>query len=143
MTLDEKAAQGRSDRRFVAVLLASCAALGLLLGVAGVYAVTASWFDARRRELGIRLALGASPGGLARFVLGAAARRAAARRRDRSRRRDRRRPAAARVPLRGGPADPALLASVAAVAMAAALLAAWLPARRAWRVDAVEELRAE
>ena len=78
MTLDEMAARGRSDRRFVAVLLAACAALGLLLGVAGVYAVTASWFDARRRELGIRLALGASPGGLARFVLDAAARRVAA-----------------------------------------------------------------
>jgi predicted permease len=143
MTLDEKAAQGRSDRRFVAVLLASCAALGLLLGVAGVYAVTASWFDARRRELGIRLALGASPGGLARFVLGAAARRAAG---------------GVTIGLGGaivagrllrgllfevGPADPVSLASVALVAMAAALAAAWLPARRAWRVDAVEELRAE
>jgi putative ABC transport system permease protein len=55
-------------------LLGSLSMLALFLAGAGVYGVTAQWVLARRRELGVRLALGETPGGLVRLVLGQASR---------------------------------------------------------------------
>jgi putative ABC transport system permease protein len=142
-TLESRAADARSDRRFMAALLAACAACGLLLGAAGIYGVTAAWFESRRRELGIRLALGARPAvvvalvlrdSLARAGLGLGLGLAGA-------------TAVGRL-LRAwlfevSPADPLSLALVAFGTAALALASAYAPARRAWRVDPVRELAIE
>ena len=69
VTLENLAATGRGDRRFLLVLLGLCAALGLFLSAIGVFAMTASWMEARRKELGMRIALGAQPAGLVRLVM--------------------------------------------------------------------------
>jgi putative ABC transport system permease protein len=60
--------------RKAAWLLGSLSLLALFLAGAGVYGVTAQWVLARRRELGVRLALGETPGGLVRLVMGQASR---------------------------------------------------------------------
>lgn len=59
-----------ADARLNLLLIGVFAALALLLAVAGLYAVMAVAVAAREREFGARLALGASPGRLARLVLG-------------------------------------------------------------------------
>ena len=67
--MEELGVAGQADRRFLSALLAACAGLGLLLAVVGVYAMTASWMAARRRELGLHVALGAEPPRLVRLVM--------------------------------------------------------------------------
>ncbi|HEY7336870.1 MAG TPA: ABC transporter permease [Bryobacteraceae bacterium] len=128
---------------FTLVLLAIAGAMALLLGVVGIYGVIAYAVSQRTREIGIRIALGAEPGGLRRmFVrrglllaltgaaigLGAAA-------------------AATRLMktlLFGVTAlDPVTFAAVALVLIGAAALASYLPARRATLVDPVDALRTE
>ena len=66
ISMDELARAGRADRRFVSALLGACAFFALLLAAVGVYGVTAAWFQSRRKELGVRLALGANPASLMR-----------------------------------------------------------------------------
>ena len=141
VTLDDLARAGRADRRFVSVLLTACALLALLLAAVGIYGLTAAWFQSRRKELGVRVALGANPASLVRIVMAGAllqtvigvvigiALAAGAGR-------------ALRAILYGvGPNDPAALAFSATLMLAVAALAAWLPARRALRIDPVEQLR--
>lgn len=115
--------------------------LALLLAGLGLYGVTAYTVNRRRSELGIRMALGADPGGVVRLVLrrvawvigigigaGAVATWWAAR-------------------LVGSllygvqPRDPMTFAGAALVLVAIGLVAGWLPARRAARIDPVEVLR--
>ncbi|MGH9200490.1 MAG: ABC transporter permease, partial [Vicinamibacterales bacterium] len=69
VALDDLARAGRADRRFVSALLTSCALLSLMLAAVGIYSLTAGWFQSRQKELGVRLALGASPGRLVRGVM--------------------------------------------------------------------------
>jgi len=142
-TIDDLARAGRADRWFVSLLLTACALLALILAAIGIHGLTAAWFHSRRRELGVRVALGASPAGLVRAVMAGALLQTAigivvgvglA-------------IAAGRL-LRGllfgiGPNDPATLAGSAVLMLSVAALAAWLPARRALRLDASEQLRAE
>jgi len=128
--------------RATATLLVVFAALALALGVVGVHGVVAYAVTQRTREFGVRLAVGARAGDLVRLVLGDAA-------------------ALVGIGLALGlagavagghalgsllfevrPADPLTLATVAVVLGAAGLVAAWLPARRAMRVDPVTALRA-
>jgi putative ABC transport system permease protein len=143
VTLDDLARAGRADRRFVSVLLTACAILALLLAAVGIYGLTAAWFQSRRKELGVRVALGANPASLVRIVMAGAllqtvigvvigiALAAGAGR-------------ALRAILYGvGPNDPAALAFSATLMLAVAALAAWLPARRALRIDPVEQLRSD
>ena len=129
--------------RSLAWLVGGFAALALLLGVVGLYGVIAYSVSQRSREIGIRMALGAQTGSVYRLILkeagwlivlgiaiGLAASLAAA--------------TLMRDLLFGVRSwDVATLASVATILGVAALLASFIPARRAASVNPVEALRAE
>jgi predicted permease len=119
------------------------AALALLLGAGGIGAVAAYSVQLRSRELGIRLALGATPSGVVRLCL-----------------RDGMRPALAGlvIGLLGAaavtrtmeallhevkPLDPATFAGAALFLASVATAACWLPARRAAAADPLDSLKAE
>ena len=130
-------------RRFLMLLLASTGFLALVMSAAGVYGVTAYATSRRTQEIGIRMALGATPRdvhglvfreGFATIAVGLAVGLAATVAADKT--------LQAWLPglQRGGLGD-AWIAGVVVVATAA--LACWAPARRAMRVEPVEALRAE
>ena len=142
-TLDDLEAEATGDTRVLGALLSVFAGLALVLACTGVWAVVAFAVAGRTRELGLRVALGAEP----RRVVGLVLRRAVA-------------VAAAGTALgaAGGvlatrllggllygvsATDPGTFAVGAAALFAVALLAAWLPARRATRVDPMVALRAD
>jgi putative ABC transport system permease protein len=142
-TLDDIRAEVLSPDRLNAIVFGGFAGLALLISVVGVAGVLAFSVSGRTREFGIRLALGAQPGGILAQVLleglviavvGVAAGLLIGLAGER---------------LIGGfladfrpPGAMTLLVS-AAVIMAAALIASALPAVRASRVDAIEALRSE
>jgi len=142
-TLDSAHRQGLAGVRFVMVLFGAFGGLALVLAVSGVYGLVAYSVSQRTREIGIRIAMGASAGSVQAGVVAEGARLAslgigvgivlalgAAR------------GLAARVVGLGG-LDPQTFVGVAMLLGAAALLASWLPARRVSRVDAVKALRTE
>jgi predicted permease len=143
MTMDALVDDALAVARTSTVILSFFALVALVLAAMGIYGVLAHSVLERRREIGIRLALGAPPrhvlglvlGRLlamagAGVVLGVVGALAGAR------------VLAALVP--NVPAhDPALLAGVVALIVAVALAAAWVPARRALQTDPMEALRAE
>jgi putative ABC transport system permease protein len=128
---------------FVIVILGVAAAITLVLGAVGLYGVLAYVVTLRTRELGIRIALGASPGsvaaamtryGLVLTVTGIAAGLGLFALVVRF----------LRTLLFGVAAgDPLTLGSAALILLAVATIASWVPARRAARVDPAEALRAE
>lgn len=142
-TLDDRIAATRTDPRFQALLLATFALVALTLAGSGLYASLAHAVGIRRREMGIRMALGAARGGVRRMVvfsgvriavvglafglLGSLAMNRALRGFVYS------------VPL-GDPV--ALLAASSALAFVV-VLASYVPARRATQVDPAEVLREE
>lgn len=67
--LEALAQAGRADRRFMSMLIGVCALLGVILAAVGSYGLTAAWFEGRRRELGVRAALGANPAALVKVVM--------------------------------------------------------------------------
>jgi predicted permease len=69
MTLRGLLAEGLSGRKLPVVLMTAFGALALLLASVGVYAMFAAMATAREREFGVRLALGASPRGIAALVV--------------------------------------------------------------------------
>jgi predicted permease len=130
-----------SPRRFLTTILAGFALFALLLASLGVYAVVAYGVSKRRQEFGIRLALGASPGDVQRRVLSDTLRLALVGLAFGL-------PAAWLVSrlMRGllfgvTPADPITFAGMIAVLGAMALVAAYVPARRASRLDPTRTLR--
>jgi putative ABC transport system permease protein len=132
-----------APRRFNLLLVAAFAMSALLLAVVGVYAVSASAVATRTREIGIRSALGASKAevirmvlwsGLVPVLLGLVAGTMAAALSGR---------AIAGLLFGVSPQDPTSLAIVALTLTTAALVATYVPARRAGRVDPVVALRAE
>jgi ABC-type antimicrobial peptide transport system permease subunit len=141
--VEEVFAGAVATRRYALVLAGAFGAAALALAAAGLYGVVAYVAEQRRRELGVRVALGARAADVRRLVLGrglapaalglAAGLLAAL--------------AAGRVlaaQLYGvGPADPATYAGVALALGAVAVAAAWGPARRAARADPAAVLRAE
>jgi putative ABC transport system permease protein len=128
---------------FVIIILGAAAAVTLVLGAVGLYGVLAYVVTLRTRELGIRMALGATPNavaaamtrygvglagvgigiGLALFALVARFLRA--------------------MLFGVTVGDPLALGGAALLLVALALLASWLPARRAARIDPASALRAE
>jgi predicted permease len=132
-----------SPRRFLVMLLAGFAGFALLLASLGIYALISYSVDQRSREIGIRMALGASSGLVQRDVLRKTLRLALA---------------GAALGTIGSfalskwiesllfgttSANPAVFSGVIVLLCAVALLAAYAPARRASRIDPMEALRTE
>lgn len=139
-TLDDGLRRTMAQSRFNTVLMSLLAATGLLLAVLGIYSVIAWLVAQRTREIGVRLALGASPARVVRQVVGHGLK-----------------PvtvglvlgivgaAAAGRCLQGqlfevSPRDPLSLGLVAVALLLAATLAAVIPARRATRIDPARAL---
>jgi putative ABC transport system permease protein len=143
MTMEQRLANTTTSRRLNTVLLGSFAAVALLLAVVGIYGVMSYAVTQRTREIGMRMALGARPGNVMRLVMvqgmrvvltGAGLGLVGAL-------------ALARV-LRNllfevAPTDPATFVCVTLLLSAVALLACYVPARRAARIDPMEALRCE
>jgi len=142
-TMDEQIARTLNEERMFARLCAAFALLALLLACVGLYGLLAYAVAQRTPEIAVRMALGATQTRVLRQVLGEAALLVAA---------------GVAVGLmatfatvRGlsgvlfglTPTDPATIAAAAGVLGAIALAAAYLPARRAARVDPMTALRAE
>jgi putative ABC transport system permease protein len=142
-TMQQRAAEALAAERFAATTLAVFAGLGLLLASLGVYGIMAYSVAQRRREIGIRLALGATPRGILRFVVRQGGTLAAAGV-----------AIGAVLSLTLGRALPALMADAAtadarvyAIALPLlfliAVLTCWLAARPATRVNPVETIAAD
>lgn len=129
--------------RLVAHLSAAFGLLGVLLASIGLYGAMAHAVSSRTREIGIRIAVGAAPWDVIRMVLqqslrvtglgiliGLPAAMAGSR-------------LVGSLLFEVSPSDPLTLAVSAAILAAAALLAAWWPARRAARLDPSRALRCE
>jgi len=142
-TMDDAVAQNLWRPRLSLLLLGAFGALALVLSVTGIYGVVAHTMSQRTQEIGIRMALGAARGdviwmavrqGLAPVAIGIAVGAALAMALTRG----------MEALLYGvEPADAPTFAGVAALMAAAALFAAFWPARRASRVDPVMALRNE
>jgi ABC-type antimicrobial peptide transport system permease subunit len=142
-TLDDLYRESMAGTSFSLVMLAIAGTMALLLGVSGLYGVIAYAVSQRRREIGIRLALGAQAReilrlfmrrglvpvgmGIAVGLLGAAGLTRAMQ----------------SLLFGVSPLDPVAFAAMPAVLVAAAALASYLPARRALAVDPVDTMRAE
>jgi ABC-type antimicrobial peptide transport system permease subunit len=142
-TLDERIALSLQGRRAPMLLLVLFAGVALALSAVGIYGVLAYSVEQRTGELGVRLAIGAQRGTLVRMVLGQGGVIAAI---------------GLGLGLVGALAlggflnahlfgvsrfDPVTLIAVMLVLAAVALVACWLPARRASRVDPIVALRHE
>ncbi len=141
MSLDDLMAAACGPARVNAGVMGVFAAAALLLAVLGVYGVIAYSVKQRRREIGIRMALGARRADVVRLVVGQGLRLTAL---------GLTLGTAAGLALARGvagllfgvePADPATLASVVVVLGATALAASYVPARRAARLDPAAVLR--
>ncbi len=143
MTMEQRLANTTTSRRLNTVLLGSFAAVALVLAVVGIYGVMSYAVTQRRREIGVRLALGAQQRDVLGLVIGQGLRLTLT---------------GVVIGLLGAfaltrylsgllyeikPTDPLTFLSVAAALTAVALLACWLPARRAARVDPMVALRSE
>jgi putative ABC transport system permease protein len=134
---------GLAPTRFAMALITAFAVLALVLAAIGLYGVVAYGVTQRTREIGVRVALGAEPGAVIELVVGVGLRLAVvgvvlglaiAM-------------ATSRV-LRSmlyaiSPADPVTLGVTALLVVAVAVLASYVPARRALRIDPAEALRAD
>jgi ABC-type antimicrobial peptide transport system permease subunit len=142
-TLEQVVADSVAPRRFNLMLLGIFAVLALLLSAVGIYGVTAYSVAQRTRELGLRMALGAQRQGVLNLVLKEAAGLAGL---------------GVLLGLAGafaltrlmasllygvGSTDPLTFVAVAVVLTLIALVAAYLPGRRATRVDPIVALKAE
>jgi len=143
VTMDEAVAASVAPPRFRMWLLVLFAMTATLIATCGIYGLMAYAVTQRRREIGVRMALGAEPRDVLRLVLTRALRIVVA---------------GLIVGLAGAagvtrvlqrflfgvtPTDPIAFTIVTLLLMAVGLMAAWLPARRATRIDPCAALRAE
>ena len=141
--VDHEYAKWEADTLVQTQVISSFGVLAFMMAIAGVYGVMAFLVASRRRELGVRIALGASHGDVVSLVLGSATRLALV---------------GAGLGLIGAfvgaryvesqlsgvsPTDPLTYVTVSIVVIAGATLATWWPARQAARVDPAIALRAE
>ncbi len=142
-TLEQVSEESLAQPRLIATLLGIFAGVGLLLGLVGVYGVVAYSVARRRREIGIRVAVGAMPIDVARSIVGTGLRLACV---------------GAAIGLVAalllsramegmvfgiGVHDPLTLVATTAVIVATAGLASLVPGRRAALLDPMEALREE
>jgi putative ABC transport system permease protein len=142
-SMEQRMSDGLSQRRFNMLLFGIFAALALLLASVGIYGVLAYTVTQRMREIGIRIALGASARNVAGLVL-----------------RQGLLLALAGVVIGGGaafaltrwmeslifgvsPTDPVTFSAVSTLLVAIALAASYVPARRAVKLDPMRSLRVE
>jgi putative ABC transport system permease protein len=142
-TMEERLGQTFAPHRFNMALLAAFAGLALLLAAVGIYGVMTQFVAQRTHEIGVRMALGARPLDVVRLVLGQGVRlaflglgigiivAAAATRLIRS------------LLYGVSASDPLTFVSVATLLIGVVLLACFVPAWRAMRVDPVIALRYE
>jgi predicted permease len=142
-TMEQIVASANARARFQMLLLAAFAAAAALLAAVGIYGVMSYAVAKRTREIGLRMALGANPGDVLRLVVGQGMAVALAGAGV---------GIAAALPLTRlmssvlygvRPTDPATYAGVALLLLAIALVASYLPARRAAHIDPGKALRAE
>ena len=142
-TMDEAVAASVAAPRFRTLLLVLLATTATLIATCGIYGLMAYAVAQRRREIGVRMALGATRAAILRLVLTRALRIVAL---------------GLVVGLAGAagatrvlrsflfgvtPTDPVVFTGVTLLLLAVGLMAAWLPARRATRVDPWPALRAD
>jgi predicted permease len=142
-TMEQVMSDSTSDRRLNLLLFALLGGLALALATVGVYGVVAYSVTQRTHEIGVRMAIGARPGDVVRMVLGEGGRLAVAG------------VAVGSVVAIAGARlirgllfevsanDPLTFAGVAVGLLGVALLASYIPARRATRVDPMIALRGE
>ena len=142
-TLEQELAESIAPRRLNLFLLGTFAASALALALMGIYGVIAYSVTQRTQEIGVRAALGAQRGqivgmvvrqGIGTALFGIAVGLGAAFGLTRL---------MASLLYEVTPSDPATFAAVAFLLTAIALLAAWIPARKAARVDPLVALRYE
>jgi ABC-type antimicrobial peptide transport system permease subunit len=142
-TLQDEMDSSVTSERFTLQLIGGAGILALILAAIGVYGLMSYWVTQKTREIGIRMALGASRGSIRQLILWQAL------------------PVtvlgiALGIPLalsagalframlfKVGASDPLTFLAVGGLIAATSLLAAWLPARRATRVDPMIALRYE
>jgi putative ABC transport system permease protein len=141
--MDEIIAESLAGRTFAMILLSIFAGIALLLAAIGIYGVVSCLVGQRTHEIGIRMALGAQPRDILRGVLGEGGKMAAA---------------GIGLGIAGSYAltrlmssmlfgvsatDPLTFIGVIAILVGVALIACWIPARRAMKVDPMVALRHE
>jgi ABC-type antimicrobial peptide transport system permease subunit len=142
-TLQQHIDRATAPTAFALALVGLAAGIALVLGVVGVYAVVAYAVSRRTAEIGVRMAIGASPAQVARLVMRQGGRVILAGVAI---------GCVASLTLSGfaegllfgvSPTDPLSYVSVIGILIAVAGAALWLPARRAARIDPAAALRAE
>jgi putative ABC transport system permease protein len=142
-TMSSAVAGATAESRFYLVLLGAFAAIALALAAVGIYGVISYSVSRRTHEMGIRIALGADPMGVIRLVVGEGARLAvvgavvgiiAAFGLTRL---------MSKLLYATAPSDPVTFVLVTLVLCGVGILASYIPARRATRVDPSTALRAE
>jgi predicted permease len=142
-TLDSLVAQSLAPRRFVMQIVGSLSGLAFLLAAIGIYGMLSFSTGQRTGEIGLRLAMGAGADRIMRMVIGEGMMLAGigvtigfvaalAMRRG-----------IAALLYGVSPADPLTLAGTAALLLAVALIACYMPARRATKIDPLTALRAQ
>jgi putative ABC transport system permease protein len=142
-TLDYYYTRSMARTSFMLVMLAFAGSMALFLGIVGLYGVIAYSVSQRRREIGIRIALGAGKNAILKLVISQGIKLAMI---------------GVAIGLAGAlgltrflsgllygvkPGDPPTLVAISALLMAVAFLASYLPARQAAKVDPLAALKQE